>query len=49
MAKIFASRKDPDQMPHPATSDLSLHYLQVTHLGFPRLQWVKNKKDNSGK
>ena len=38
MAKLFANRRDPDQM---AVSDLGLHCLPVTLLGVSRLQLVK--------
>ena len=41
MAKLFANRGDPDQMPHSAASDLGLHCLPITLLGISRLQWVK--------
>ena len=41
MTKLFANSGDPDQTPRSAASDLSLHCLQVTHLGVSRLQWVK--------
>ena len=30
MAKLFANRGDPDQMPHSVASDLGLHCLPVT-------------------
>ena len=41
MAKVFANREDPDQIPHSAVSDLGLRCLQITLLGVSRLQWVK--------
>ena len=41
MAKLFANSGDPDQMPHSAVSDLGLHFLPITLLGFSRLQWEK--------
>ena len=43
MAKPFANNRDPDQTPRYAASDLGLHCLPITFLGFPRLQWVKFK------
>ena len=39
--KIFANHENPDQKPHSAASDLSVHCLQVTNLGVSRLKWVK--------
>ena len=33
-------RGEPNQTPHSAASDLSLHCLPVTHLGVSSLQWV---------
>ena len=41
MVKLFANSEDPDQMLHSAASDLGLHCLPITLLGFSRLQWVK--------
>ena len=41
MAEVFANSEDPDQTPRSAASDLGLHCLPVTLLGFSRLQWVK--------
>ena len=35
MVELFANSGDPDQMLHSAASDLGLHCLPVTHLGFP--------------
>ena len=35
MVEIFANSGDPDQMPHSAVSDLSLHCLPITLLGSP--------------
>ena len=37
MAKLFAKSEDPDQTPHCAASDLSLHCLPITLLGVFRL------------
>ena len=42
MAKLFANSGDPDQMPHSAASDLGLHCLPITLLGFSRLQRVND-------
>ena len=41
MARIFANSGDPDQTPHSAASDLSLHYLPITLLGVSRQNWIK--------
>ena len=41
MVKLFANRRDPDQTPHYAASDMGLHCLPLTILGVSRLQWVK--------
>ena len=41
MAKLFANRGDPDQMPHPAASNLGLHCLPITLLRVSQLKWVK--------
>ena len=41
MIGLFANSADPDQTPHSAASDLSLHCLPVTLLWVSRLQWVK--------
>ena len=43
MVELFANSIDPDQTPHSAASDQSLHYLPITLLGVSRLQWVKIK------
>ena len=40
MDKLFANSEDPDQTPRSAASDLGLHCLPITLLGFSRLQWV---------
>ena len=40
MAKLVANRRDPDQTPRSAASDLGLHCSQVTLLRVTRLQWV---------
>ena len=45
MVELYANRGDPDQMPHFAASDLSLHCLPITLLGASRLQWVKENKN----
>ena len=37
---VFVNSGDPDQIPHSAVSDLSLHCLPVTCLGVSSLQWV---------
>ena len=41
MVEPFAITGDPDQMPHSAVSEMSLHCLPITLLGVSRLQWVK--------
>ena len=43
MVELFANSGDPDQMQHPASSDLGLHCLPITLLGVSSLQWVKDK------
>ena len=40
MAKQFTNSGDPDQTPHSAASDLSLHCLSFTLLGVSSLQWI---------
>ena len=35
MVELFAKSGDPDQTPHSAASDLSLHCLQITLLRSP--------------
>ena len=35
-----ANSVEPDLTPRSAVSDLSLHYLPITLLGFSRLKWV---------
>ena len=37
-----ANSVDPDQMPHFVESDLSLHYLPMSHKKNARHIWVKN-------
>ena len=44
MADLFANIGNPHQILHSAASDLGLHYLPVTLLGFTRLKWVKRKQ-----
>ena len=39
MVKLFANHGDPDQMPHSAASDLSVHCLPITLLEVSSLQW----------
>ena len=46
MVEVFANSGDPDQMPHSAMSDLSLHCLPVTRLGVSSLQWVRATLSN---
>ena len=41
MAKLFANSGDPDQMPCSAASDLGLHCLPITLLGFPDYNWLR--------
>ena len=42
MAKLFANRGDPDQMPHSMASDLGLHCLLGMLLwGIQTKKWVK--------
>ena len=41
MPEAFANNEDPDQMLHSAASDLGLHCLPITLLGFSRIQLVK--------
>ena len=36
MVELFANIGDPDLMPHSAASDLGLHCLPITLLGFSR-------------
>ena len=45
MAKLFANSGDPDQLPHFAVSDLSLHCLAITLFGPPDLKCVKRVYD----
>ena len=40
MAKQLANNGDPDQTPHAASSDLSMHFFSVTLLGVSRIKWV---------
>ena len=40
MVEVFANSGYPDT-PHSAASDLGLHCLPITRLGFSRQQWVK--------
>ena len=41
MVELSANKRDPDQMPRFAASDLGLHCLPITRLGVSSLQWVK--------
>ena len=41
MVELFANSGEHDQTPRSALSDLGLHCLQVTPLGFSRLQRAK--------
>ena len=41
MVELFTDSGDPDQMSHFAASDLGMHCLPITLLGFSRVQWVK--------
>ena len=43
MPVVNANSVDPDQIPHSATSDLSLHCLPKSHLWNARHKWVKEK------
>ena len=47
MVELFANSGDPDQMLPRVASDLGLHCLPVTLLGFPRLQWVNQTKSKT--
>ena len=38
--ELFANSGDPDQTPRSAASDLGLHCLPVTRLGFSGLQLI---------
>ena len=40
MAFTFANRRDPDQLPRSAASDLGLHCLSIILLRVSRLYWV---------
>ena len=37
-----ANSVDPDQMLHPAASDLGLHCLPMFHLQDARIKWIKS-------
>ena len=47
MVQLFATSGHPDQMPQNVASDLGLHCLPVTPLGFSSLQWIKMAKFSS--
>ena len=42
MSKLSANRGEPDQTPKNAASDLGLHCLSFTLLGFSRLNVLKD-------
>ena len=41
MVEVFVNSVDPAQTQHSAASDLGLHCLPVTRIGFFSFQWVK--------
>ena len=47
MAKLFANSGDPEQTPHPAASDLVLHYLPLTLLGNSIVKWVNVRTEKT--
>ena len=43
MVELFSNSGDSDQTPRSAASDLGLHFLLVTRVGFSSVQRVKSK------
>ena len=46
MVDLFANSRDPDQTPQNAVSDLGLHCLLITLLGFSSLPLRKHAYSN---
>ena len=46
ISELYANSVDPDQTPHSAASDLSLHCLPMSLLSEARYKWVKRDQSS---